>query len=81
MKNLEKPEPYANVWITYKENGEERTDLGFYTNLFDHYSIPPGWTTHRIGNFYGKLPSGFGGKQINHSDVISWKYEEVENKQ
>ena len=76
---MEKPESYCNVWITYKENGEERTELGFYTNLFDHYAIPPGWTTQRMGNAQAKLPSGFGGKRINHSNVISWKYEEVNN--
>ena len=81
---MEKPEPYINVWITYKENGEERTDLGFYVSRFNHYASPPIWITRRIrisflgndlGTGYAKLPNGFGEKQINYSDVISWKYE------
>ena len=45
------------------------TERGFYSNLFNNFSIPPEWR-----HFKGVLlPHGFGGTKLSIDKVIKWE--------
>lgn len=81
MENTTLPLPFENVMITYektttygaynmKTQTSIVTEMGFYSNLFNHFAIPPEWR-----NFNGVLlPHGFGGKKLAIDKVIKWEH-------
>ena len=80
MKNKEFPEDNVDVMVIYKKtvtfgdyNSESRQDIvtkrGFYSKLFNNFSIPPRWA-----KFKGiLLPYGFGGGHLPADKIIEWK--------
>jgi len=78
---MEKPEDMKDIMVTYiktithgpynmETRKEEVTKRGFYSEAFDHYSIPPDWQM-----FNGMLlPHGWGGDRITHDQVLNWTY-------
>lgn len=75
------PEDLRDIMITYKKNvysgvygdtitKEIVTKRGFYSKLFNNFSIPPRWSY-----FNGVLlPDGWGGDHISINEVIKWEY-------
>lgn len=80
MKNTSLPTPFTDVMITYKKEissgayGSIKTKVvvtkrGFYTDLFEHFSIPNDWQ-----KFKGiLLPHGFGGDKKKPNEIIKWE--------
>lgn len=81
MANVKIPETDDDLMITYEktfrtgkygEKEEKRiiTKRGFYSKLFDNFTVPPSYA-----EFNGVLlPNGFGGDKLNTEQVLNWKY-------
>lgn len=69
--------PYKNMMITYLKplkhgayGSTEVTERGFYSDLFNRFTIPPEWRM-----FNGVLlPHGFGGIRLKEHEIIKWEY-------
>jgi hypothetical protein len=81
MKNIELPEPFKDVMVTYNktfysgpyktvQNIRTITKRGFYSNLFEYFSVPDEYAYFN-GNL---LPHGFGGDRLLPKQVIKWEY-------
>jgi hypothetical protein len=54
--------------VTFVKDGREVTRMGFYSELFGNFSIPPSWK-----KFNGVLlPDGFGGLHLKPENIIKW---------
>jgi hypothetical protein len=74
------PKDMNDIFVTYKKTiyfgvyqsqsrVETVTKRGFYSKIFENYSIPPDW------QYFNKkfLPHGFGGDKLQPKDVICWQ--------
>lgn len=82
---MEIPEPNRDIMVTFNQNvysglyGEEVTQQrvtkrGFYSSLFNHIAVPPGWRHHTMGDKSVLLPHGWGGDKLSIDQVIRWEY-------
>lgn len=84
MKNSELPPSWENVMITYKKTfrtgpyGDtkeviEVTKMGFYSDLFGNFAIPPKYASFRMGGENILLPDGWGGDHLTPDKIIKWE--------
>ena len=83
--NVELPTPFTDVMITYEKvigsgpygdtkRKEVITKRGFYSDLFNKFSISPSYQYFYIGDEQYLLPNGFGGDHLPVNKIIKWEY-------
>jgi len=84
MTNTTLPESHATVMVTYmktfssgpygeKKEVREVTRKGFYSHLFDNWSVPEEWQHFRMGNEICLLPHGWNRDKLTTDQVIKWE--------
>jgi hypothetical protein len=84
MTNSELPPSFENVMITYKKvfgtgpyrdtkEIREITKMGFYSDLFMNFAIPPEYRYFRMGKENVLLPHGWGGDHLTPDKIIKWE--------
>jgi hypothetical protein len=85
MKNKDLPPNMENVMVTYKkkffhgpygtkEETRKVTRMGFYSKLFENFSIPHEWKPFNFGGKEYLMPFGFAADRRTPSQIIKWEF-------